>query len=705
MKYLKKKGRHMKKAFILFLLIGISMATLFAETELDRLSEEMIEEILEKLPEGIEMLQYKGVIREDTLIQFSDLICIKLKKAAAIEGIQITDTEAEIHIQGEFVPLGKGGNLSLTLFRAGTVLSVIDRTIEDLSGFEASFLPGDRVYSIEEENNTLSQAFEISVGENYSFYLYEEDTDWFSFSISQLTVVSIETRGELDTLMSLRDSLGNDLFNDDDGGSGGNARVVADLVEGTYFLEVTGYDESEEGPYSLSVQTLVEDTYESDDSFATAKIIEVGEVQERSLTSSEDRDFVKFELESDAVVDLETMSNFDNFLTIYDAQGAELLNDDDSGEGSNARIYAVFKAGTYFASVSPYGSESGAYSLKLEAQLDVNIEEISVGSSEILTISDEPTIFRLESPQLEGENRIKIYTSGSNDTVLLIHSESFEQVFYNDDGIEDSNASITFKPTSDVFYILVQGYDATEQGRVRLSVEEIEYTIDGYEENNSASLAREIEIGSYELSLLPSEDQDWFYFIALSNGMQIETFGELDTQLFLYDENLELIAEDDDSGSSGGNAKLRAQLTPDQKYFIQVTGYDESIIGPYILELLELELSIDDFEPDDSFENATEIQINGDHQLRNFSSANDRDIVYFELTSRQRIKIETYGTNDTKLILLDASQDYLYEDDDSGDGYNAQIIENLPAGRYFVIILPYDEEDENGYTINVQTVE
>ena len=78
-----------------------------------------------------------------------------------------------------------------------------------------------------------------------------DDIDYFSIHVVQSGQLTLWTTGNLDTVGALKDSAGNILHWDDDGGTDYNFRIEADLSPGTYYLRVQGLDESEIGEYTV----------------------------------------------------------------------------------------------------------------------------------------------------------------------------------------------------------------------------------------------------------------------------------------------------------------------------------------------------------------------------------------------------------------------------------------------------------------------
>ncbi len=61
-------------------------------------------------------------------------------------------------------------------------------------------------------------------------------------------------------------------------------------------------------------------------------------------------------------------SDFDAYLILLDAKGAEVDEDDDGGGNTNARLARALAAGTYTIAVKPFGDyrDQGKYTLSVK---------------------------------------------------------------------------------------------------------------------------------------------------------------------------------------------------------------------------------------------------------------------------------------------------------------------------------------------------
>ena len=77
------------------------------------------------------------------------------------------------------------------------------------------------------------------------------DEDWFRIQTSGRRDLKVRTTGSLDTVGALLDSSGRQLATNDDGGSGNNFALEAEVSAGVYFVRVRAYSGSRTGSYTI----------------------------------------------------------------------------------------------------------------------------------------------------------------------------------------------------------------------------------------------------------------------------------------------------------------------------------------------------------------------------------------------------------------------------------------------------------------------
>jgi hypothetical protein len=131
---------------------------------------------------------------------------------------------------------------------------------EVLSQLDKQFIAGAKMYP--KTAPTIVDAAELGVNARHrtaaSICKYGEE-DLFTFNVAKAGRHTIDTRGPTDVVMKLFGPNSSTLLiaEDDDSGVNYNARIVADLIEGRYFVQVRHYNrESGMGDYSIRVRRV-----------------------------------------------------------------------------------------------------------------------------------------------------------------------------------------------------------------------------------------------------------------------------------------------------------------------------------------------------------------------------------------------------------------------------------------------------------------
>ncbi|MHA1552008.1 MAG: hypothetical protein ACTSQC_08690 [Candidatus Heimdallarchaeaceae archaeon] len=126
-------------------------------------------------------------------------------------------------------------------------------------------------------------------------------------------------------------------------------------------------------PYDSPFNGIEADIYENDDDFSSAKNISINTLQERSISTVDDVDYVLFTLDSFYSIEIETTGyTGDTRLWVFDYNHNQIGFDDDSGsEQFSVLSYGVFKPGYYFIKVDEFGNDDTIdnYNLTLSATL------------------------------------------------------------------------------------------------------------------------------------------------------------------------------------------------------------------------------------------------------------------------------------------------------------------------------------------------
>lgn len=252
-----------------------------------------------------------------------------------------------------------------------------------------------------EPNNVQSEATEISRGllPFAATIRPAGDSDWYFLPSALLDeivgeadtdertrhVAAASTVSDLDTIIRVIDVNGTEIASNDDGGEGGNARVVLTPEMhsgGGVYIEVTGYGDWTEGDYSLYVgsETITLDSFEPDNDRTSAGTIEInGSPQRRTFSSESDEDWIRLEVPravegvssgaETTRISIETYGDIDTYMVLYDDRNTELASSDDDGYGLNARIERSFSPGTYFLQITPLYLDAVETEYSVDARL------------------------------------------------------------------------------------------------------------------------------------------------------------------------------------------------------------------------------------------------------------------------------------------------------------------------------------------------
>jgi hypothetical protein len=203
------------------------------------------------------------------------------------------------------------------------------------------------------------------------------DEDFFFFTPAEDGAVVLETTGDTDTYLELYESGStSQLAGNDDGGSGGNARIRHHVRAGVrYIAKVRGYS-SHTGSYGFRAYVSEgprPDEYEEDDAFDTAKLIDIGTAQQHTFHHGDDVDWVKFQAARSGRYVIRARglnsANLDTYVTLYDSGNNYIDEDDDGGEDMDARLSVQLQPGTYYVKVTCLNDDPDQpYTVRIDAE-------------------------------------------------------------------------------------------------------------------------------------------------------------------------------------------------------------------------------------------------------------------------------------------------------------------------------------------------
>ena len=366
--------------------------------------------------------------------------------------------------------------------------------------------------------------------------------------------------------------------------------VIAAVSEGEVFG--LGFGTSLEADW-LSYESIFQDMFASLEFFppelpepVERGPIQPGEMVEGTLLPG-GVDIWYFEVEEEgryATIRLDAVDRdvLDPYLELYNEDGVIIAEDDDGGEGYNARIvdFPVATSSAYTIHVLTY-SGAGDYTLSLEVVEGPSGEVIEYGQVVEETLAEDAQhawFFQ----GAEGD----VVTIAMNardedmDCYLELYGPNGVALTDDDDSGEGFNALIEYYrlPAGGAYRIVASSGMFGAAGAYELALERAEMVVEGtltYGETMSATL----ESGTRHHWLFEGEEGDVVTISMTAVG------GDMDAYLELFAPDGVRVMTDDDSGGDANAEISTFELLLSGTYRIIARGYDDGDVGEYELAL------------------------------------------------------------------------------------------------------------------------
>ena len=308
---------------------------------------------------------------------------------------------------------------------------------------------------------------------------------YYTFQAEQgdiLTISMVRSSGTLDPFLRVVDG---DRFviaeNDDQHSETRNARIERLIIErgGAYIVMATRYDDSS-GSFVLSIE---EAEHSGTGSTRLAPLpIGYGEARTSTLSHAQFERFYAFQASADDLITIDMArggGDLDSYLILTDSGYTPLAEDDDSGDGQNARIidFRVPADGKYHIIATRYdfsaGTTLGEYRLSLDI-LDDSLVEVPPGAvslefgtsvTGVISEDNQADVYAFYGRQGEVVSISMTRVDGNLDAFLELLNVNQEIVTRNDDrAANDQNALIDHfaLPATGAYYIRARRYAGTD---------------------------------------------------------------------------------------------------------------------------------------------------------------------------------------------------------------------------------------------------
>ncbi len=565
-----------------------------------------------------------------------------------------------------------------------------------------------------EPDNTAATAQAITVTSSLQSQIHTlhsgTDYDWFRFYGISGRTYSFFSGGSIDTAVAIwNDGATTLLVNDDNSGDGNNFFLQYTPAATAYYKVVVGSVPGATGTYVFGYLYVGADSYESDNTAATAVSINVSSIlqnQAHSLHNISDVDWFRFNGYTGRDYTFYSTGDVNTRIYLYQDDGTTLIDtDDNTGDGLNFLLEFTPTANAYykFRIDSPSAVEVGLYTLYYSYGADPDGFEPDDSASAYTAFTvytyDVYQIHTLHNGTDQDWYRFEgiagmtytFWSTGNTDGIIYLYQDDgTTQLAYDDQSGDGNNFLLDFTPTTTAYYKLkVVGY----YGAIGLYNFYFHYVApaDAYEPDDTAATYRTIYPTStnqtQDHTLHTNTDQDWYRFYGYTG--RIYTFYSTystDTQIYLYQDDGTTQLDWDDDDGDGLNFYLQFAPTANAYYKLKVVGFGGRT-GYYQFNY-SYGADPDSYEPDDSFTDYTIINVyatlySQDHTIH---SADDEDWYRFYGYTGRIYHFYSEGNTDTRIYLYQSDGTTLIDsDDDDGTGNNYDLLFEPTANAYYFL--------------------
>ncbi|NRP56742.1 MULTISPECIES: S8 family serine peptidase [unclassified Marinobacterium] len=571
------------------------------------------------------------------------------------------------------------------------------------------------------------------------------DPDWIRTELIggtkyEFTLQGVSSNGGTlaDPKLQLRDSQGRLIESGlgiGDGAVGTDDSIVFRPVDtGTYYLAVTDVAGINKGSWTLVQESL--DTIAGN--VSTTERIEWNATNrftvESEINQLSDHDWFKIWLDKGLTYDFNLDSNTlaDPQLSLRSATGRLLVQDDNSGTGSDAQLYySASDSGWYFLDAGASGNAyKGTYILRGSTLADdfsndvntlgvATVGETAQGLVSYIGDSDWFAVGLSANTTyvitLAGDIADGVQLDPLTDPLLYIRDEFGNIIERVDDSDGSLNAVAYFTPdAAGKYYLEARSAFKYDIGAYALDVslappDDHADTLDAaataltLDVTNAVSATGKIGIPGDKDTFAISFEAGKVYQIDLK-GLAGNGGTLTDPTVRIFNSAGKLVDFNNNSGA-GNDAKLYFAPSAAGTYYIEASAYRDNGRGTYTLEVVERNIPADDVANDIS---TTEVLTPGDSFNGQLLTSNDQDWFAIDLAAGEsyvfRAKASTsgMGTLDDPVLELRAADGTLVKSVDDMLISNEPAIQHTPvaSGRFYLVVKAANgQEDTGSYTL------
>ena len=180
-----------------------------------------------------------------------------------------------------------------------------------------------------------------------------------------------------------------------------------------------------------------------------------------------EKNYYQIEVTQPGILSVTTVSSIDTYGYLYDANGKELLSNDDSGDGSNFLLSRTILPGTYYIGVRGYrNTTTGSYTLN-STFTNETLTSIGANSSTPASLSaGEYDYYKIEVPHF---GTLAVTTVSGLSTHGYLYDAKGNELLNSGYGGAGSNFLLSKIVPSGTYYVAVKGYNSSTTGNYTLN--------------------------------------------------------------------------------------------------------------------------------------------------------------------------------------------------------------------------------------------
>ncbi|MEO1997073.1 MAG: DVUA0089 family protein, partial [Planctomycetaceae bacterium] len=588
------------------------------------------------------------------------------------------------------------------------------------------------------------------------------DTDIYRLTIPETGMYTFRQDAALDSgldsLLHIFDAASRQrLAMNDDGGGGLNSRIDLRLESGqTVFMRSHAFGDST-GDYVFSIHQsalVAEDDFGASITSAHPLALNTGE-RTRQLGQIEtpyDVDFFSITAPADGMLAVGQQAApggaLDSLLKLLDDQGNLIVENDDSANSRNSRILVPVEMGQQlYLAAGGYADATGHYAVWTEL-LPPAVDDVGDNSDTAYDLMIDGSGRASFSGQLEHQGDLDVFRLDINvsglmiashraddvealDPLLRAYDAAGEEVAWDDDTGEGLNAMMCLAvQAGDVVFIHAGSYEDAGSGTYHLDVsidsrrniaDDFGETIDAIADDvptqmtfgaGSITISAAIDLPHdtdlFAIDIDPTAPSDAAITIEQRGVWSAGSGNILDPTLRVYNQNMQELAYNDDSGFSL-DSRLTLPVAASTRLYVQAGAYGAST-GRY-----DLVLNMISDDAGDTVDDARRLPTDGSGTTLwngTIGTEFERDVLRFTAESNGRLQIRQNGLGadpvDSFLsVYLESSSgelEFVAVSDDVGDSLDSLVEVEVKADDVLYLFAGGFADSTGDYQIDIQTV-